>query len=193
MSVKPRIFISSVSRELASTRQIVANTLLFLNYEPVWQDIIGVEQGEIRDILRRQIDSCVGLIQLTGQRYGLEPSEPDPEFGRVSYTQYEALYAVRRGMKVWHFLLDENFTPDQPNDEPEELRKLQQDYRKKIEQSDRLWHAMPNASELEKHCSNSATISKNSASQRNVSEGMEFVGVSRSLPPSYCSLVACGG
>ena len=150
MSVKPRIFISSVSRELASTRQIVANTLLFLNYEPVWQDIIGVEQGEIRDILRRQIDSCVGLIQLTGQRYGLEPSEPDPEFGRVSYTQYEALYAVRRGMKVWHFLLDENFTPDQPNDEPEELRKLQQDYRKKIEQSDRLWHAMPNASELEK-------------------------------------------
>ena len=150
MSVKPRIFISSVSRELASTRQIVANTLLFLNYEPVWQDIIGVEQGEIRDILRRQIDSCVGLIQLTGQRYGLEPSEPDPEFGRVSYTQYEALYAVRRGMKVWHFLLDENFTPDNPNDEPEELRKLQQDYRHKIEQSDRLWHAMPNASELEK-------------------------------------------
>lgn len=150
MSVKPRIFISSVSRELASTRQIVANTLLFLNYEPVWQDIIGVEQGEIRDILRRQIDSCVGLIQLTGQRYGLEPSEPDPEFGRVSYTQYEALYAVRRGMKVWHFLLDENFSPDNPNDEPEELRKLQQDYRRRIEQSDRLWHAMPNASELEK-------------------------------------------
>jgi hypothetical protein len=91
MSVKPRIFISSVSNELASTRQIVANTLLFLNYEPVWQDIIGVEQGEIRAILRRQIDSCAGLIQLTGQRYGLEPPEPDPEFGRVSYTQYEAL------------------------------------------------------------------------------------------------------
>lgn len=150
MSVKPRIFISSVSRELASTRQIVANTLLFLNYEPVWQDIIGVEQGEIREILRRQIDSCVGLIQLTGQRYGLEPSEPDPDFGRISYTQYEALYAVKRGMKVWHFLLDENFTPDQPNDEPEELRKLQSEYRTRIEQSDRLWHAMPNVSELEK-------------------------------------------
>lgn len=149
MSVKPRIFISSVSRELASTRQIVANTLLFLNYEPVWQDIIGVEQGEIRDVLRRQIDSCVGLIQLTGQRYGLEPTEPDPEFGRVSYTQYEALYAVRRGMKVWHFLLDENFPPDQPNDEPEELHKLQLEYRAKIEQSDRLWHPMLNPSELE--------------------------------------------
>ncbi len=150
MSVKPRIFISSVSRELASTRQIVANTLLFLNYEPVWQDIIGVEQGEIRSILRRQIDSCVGLIQLTGQRYGLEPPEPDPEFGRVSYTQYEALYAVGRGMKVWHFLLDEDFPQDQPNDEPEELHNLQRAYRKKIEQSERLWHAMPNPSELEK-------------------------------------------
>ena len=150
MAAKPRIFISSVSRELASTRQIVANTLLFLNYEPVWQDIIGVEQGEIREVLRRQIDSCVGLIQLTGQRYGLEPSEPDPDFGRVSYTQYEALYAVKRGMKVWHFLLDENFVPDQPNDEPEELRQLQREYRAKIEQSDRLWHPMPDANELEK-------------------------------------------
>lgn len=150
MSVKPRIFISAVSNELASTRQLVANTLLFLNYEPVWQDIIGVEQGEIRAILRRQIDSCAGLIQLTGQRYGLEPPEPDPEFGRVSYTQYEALYAVRRGMKVWHFLLDEDFPPDHPHDEPEELRALQRQYRTRIEQSERLWHSMPNPSELEK-------------------------------------------
>lgn len=150
MSVKPRIFISAVSNELASTRQLVANTLLFLNYEPVWQDIIGVEQGEIRGILRRQIDSCSGLIQLTGQRYGLEPPEPDAEFGRVSYTQYEALYAVGRGMKVWHFLLDEDFPPDHPHDEPEELRALQREYRKRIEQSERLWHAMPNPGELEK-------------------------------------------
>ena len=100
MPAKPRIFISAVSRELASSRQVVANTLLFLGYEPVWQDIIGVEQGEIRAILRRQIDSCSGLIQLTGQRYGLEPPQPDPEFGRVSYTQYEALYAGLRPRRV---------------------------------------------------------------------------------------------
>ena len=70
MATKPRIFISAVSRELETSRQVVANTLLFLGYEPVWQDIIGVEQGEIRAVLRRQIDSCSGLVQLVGRRYG---------------------------------------------------------------------------------------------------------------------------
>ncbi|MEY5011524.1 MAG: hypothetical protein RLZZ253_2663 [Verrucomicrobiota bacterium] len=149
MATKPRIFISAVSRELETSRQVVANTLLFLGYEPVWQDIIGVEQGEIRAVLRRQIDSCNGLVQLVGRRYGLEPREPDPAFGRVSYTQYEALYAADRGMKVWHFLLGENFRPDHPNDEPANLQALQKEYRFKIERGDRLWHPTADSGELE--------------------------------------------
>jgi tetratricopeptide (TPR) repeat protein len=149
MATKPRIFISAVSRELETSRQVVANTLLFLGYEPVWQDIIGVEQGEIRAVLRRQIDSCSGLVQLVGRRYGLEPREPDLAFGRVSYTQYEALYAADRGMKVWHFLLGENFRPDHPNDEPANLQALQTEYRLRIERGDKLWHPTADSGELE--------------------------------------------
>src|SRR5207247_1177450 len=53
---RPTIFISAVSRELKSARQLVANTLQFLGYEPVWQDIFGTEQGDLRAMLRRQID-----------------------------------------------------------------------------------------------------------------------------------------
>ena len=102
MSPRPTIFISAVSKELRSARQLVANTLTFLGYEPVWQDIFGTEGGDLRQMLRAQIDQCKGVVQLVGQCYGAEPPTPDPEFGRVSYTQYEALYARKTGKKIWY-------------------------------------------------------------------------------------------
>ena len=101
LSSRPAIFISAVSRELRSARQLVANTLTFLGYQPIWQDIFGTESGDLRALLRQQIDQCKGVVQLVGQCYGAEPSTADEQFGRVSYTQYEALYARQRGKKIW--------------------------------------------------------------------------------------------
>jgi len=86
MSPRPPVFISAVSRELKSARQLVANTLTFLGYQPVWQEIFGTESGDLRAILRQQIDRCKGVVQLVGQCYGAEPPMADEEFGRVSYT-----------------------------------------------------------------------------------------------------------
>jgi hypothetical protein len=129
MSPRPTIFISSVSKELRSARQLVANTLTFLGYEPVWQDIFGTEGGDLRQMLRQQIDQCKGVVQLIGQCYGAEPPAPDEEYGRVSYTQYEALYARKQGKKVWYLFMDESFPIDAHEPEPEELRQLQASYR----------------------------------------------------------------
>src|SRR6266852_4616807 len=112
VSPRPLIFISAVSRELRSARQLVANTLTFLGYQPVWQDIFGTESGDLRALLRQQIDQCQGVVQLVGQCYGAEPPTIDPQFGRVSYTQYEALYARQRGKKVWYLFIDEHFPRD---------------------------------------------------------------------------------
>jgi hypothetical protein len=39
--MKPRIFISAVTSELRTARQLVANVLLRLGYDPVTQDIFG--------------------------------------------------------------------------------------------------------------------------------------------------------
>ena len=61
-----------------------------MGYEPVWQDIAATEGGELLDVLRRRIEPCAVLVQLVGQRYGAEPPQPTAEFGRVSYTQFEA-------------------------------------------------------------------------------------------------------
>ena len=85
VSPRPTVFISAVSRELGSARQLVANTLSFLGYEPVWQDIFGTESGDLRGILRQQIDRCKGVVQLIGQCHGAEPPTADEQFGRVSF------------------------------------------------------------------------------------------------------------
>ena len=103
MSPRPLIFVSAVSRELRSARQLVANTLTFLGYEPVWQDIFGTEGGDLRAMLRQQIDQCKGVVQLVGQCYGAEPPIADNHYGRISYTQFEALYARERGRKSGTF------------------------------------------------------------------------------------------
>src|ERR1700733_4792846 len=128
MSPRAVIFISAVSKELRGARQLVANTLTFLGYEPEWQDIFGTEQGDLRAMLRRRVDSSKGVVQLVGECYGAEPPTADEQFGRVSYTHYEALYALSKGKKVWYLFLDEGFATDPYEKEAEEQEKLQSDY-----------------------------------------------------------------
>src|SRR2546423_6002820 len=112
MASLPLIFISAVSRELRSGRQLAANTLTFLGYQPTWQDIFGTESGDLRGVLREKIDQCKGVVQLVGKCYGSEPPVPDEKYGRVSYTQYEAFYARERAKKGWYPFIDENFPTD---------------------------------------------------------------------------------
>ena len=148
MTPRPLIFISAVSRELHSARQLVANTLTFLGYQPVWQDIFGTESGDLRGLLRQQIDQCKGVVQLVGQCYGAEPPAADEQFGRVSYTQYEALYARKRGKKVWYLFIDEHFPADSC-DEPAELRELQAAYRRRLESDTQVFHPLATSEGLE--------------------------------------------
>lgn len=149
MASLPLIFISAVSRELRSGRQLAANTLSFLGYQPIWQDIFGTETGDLRKMLRQQIDQCKGVLQIVGNCYGAEPPEPDPQFGRVSYTQYEALYARSKGKKVWYLFLDESFPIDACGDEPEELRALQAAYRQRLQSDAHLFHPLTSREALE--------------------------------------------
>jgi tetratricopeptide (TPR) repeat protein len=138
---RPTIFISAVSQELSSARQLVASTLQFQGYEPVWQDIFGTEQGDPRAMLRKKIDACRGVVQIVGQCYGTEPPTPDEEFGRVSYTQYEARYARQQGKKVWFIVLAENYPCDPHENEPEELLELQANYRQRVQaDTQQLFH-----------------------------------------------------
>ncbi|MFZ1218920.1 MAG: DUF4062 domain-containing protein [Chthoniobacterales bacterium] len=149
MGPRPTIFVSAVSKELRSARQLVANTLTFLGYEPVWQEIFGTETGDLRQMLRDKIDQSKGVVQLVGQCYGAEPTTPDPDFGRVSYTQYEALYARKKGTKVWYLFMDEDFPIDPHEPEPEEQRQLQAAYRGVLKADSHLFHPLKTREALE--------------------------------------------
>src|SRR3954464_8961538 len=100
-------------------------------------------------MLRQQIDQCKGVVQLVGQSYGAEPPSPDEEFGRVSYTQFEALYARKRGKKVWYLFMDENFPIDAHESEPAELRNLQTAYRDTLKADTHLFHPLASREALE--------------------------------------------
>jgi len=149
MSPRPAIFISAVSRELKSARQLVANALTFLGYDPEWQDIFGTEEGDLRAVLRRRIDSCKGMVQLVGKCYGAEAPVSDEQFGRVSYTQYEALYAKSKGKKVWYLFLDDTFPTDPYEEEDQEKRELQSDYRTRVKIDSHLFHPLRSIEGLE--------------------------------------------
>ena len=98
---QPSVFISCVSPEFRQTRSRVAAILTRLGYTPVFQEIFGTEPGDLRQVLRDKIDACEGLIQIVGEGYGAEPPTVDAEYGRVSYTQFEFLYARSRKKKTW--------------------------------------------------------------------------------------------
>ena len=108
-----------------------------------------MEGGDLREVLRQKIDQCGGVVQLVGQCYGAEPPTVDPAFGRVSYTQYEALYARQRGKKVWYLFIDETFPIDPHDPESDEVRELQATYRRRVQVDAHLFHALTSRDALE--------------------------------------------
>jgi hypothetical protein len=135
--------------ELSSARQLVANTLSFLGYDPDWQEIFGTEEGDLRAMLGRRIDTAKGVVQLVGKCYGAEPPSFNQKYGRVSYTQYEALYAKERGKRVWYLFLRGDFPTDPHEKEPEEKERLQEAYRQRLEGEAHLYHPLSSREGLE--------------------------------------------
>jgi tetratricopeptide (TPR) repeat protein len=121
---RPRLFVSAVSSELRGARRLVADTLRRLGFDTVIEDDFPTGYGELRAWLEQQIDGCEGVFQLVGLAYGAEPPPcddpvrpwPDPEWRPCSYTQFELLYALRRGKRTWFIEVEPGCTRDQQPD-----------------------------------------------------------------------------
>ena len=161
---QPSIFISCVSPEFRQTRSRVAAILTRLGYTPVIQEIFGTEPGDLRQVLRDKIDACEGLIQIVGQGYGAEPPTVDANYGRVSYTQFEFLYAREKKKKTWLFFAGDASTRDTPLERLDlpkdpahpdpaayqaERRALQLTYRDKRRNDGHLYYDATSDAELE--------------------------------------------
>ena len=149
MNAKPVIFISAVSRELCSARDLVAKTLLALGYEPKWQDIAATDAGDLRGVLRKWVDDSDAVLQIVGHCYGFGRQTPDPDFGPCSYTQYEALYARQQGKKVWYIITDDDHPTDGCGCEPTPLRELQEKYRQTVKGYGDLYHCTSSLTQTE--------------------------------------------
>ncbi len=162
--MKPRLFVSTVSQEFKSARTRVEHVLEFLDYEVVQQDLFGTEAGDLRQMLREKIDSCQGLVQIVGEGYGAEPPSIDADHGRVSYTQFEFLYALAQGKKTWVLFagpgcqrdtpvekldLPRDPTHPAPADYQAERRDLQAAYRSRLRSEGHLWHSPGDDTALE--------------------------------------------
>ncbi len=162
--VRPRLFLSTVSEELRTARQAVARTVRTLGFDPVSQDDFPTGHGELRQWLREQLDSSEGLIQLVGDGYGAEPPEVDPEYGRISYTQFEFLYVYKQKKKTWIIVIGKDFPRDKAPDQLDlprdsnhqdptgyqmERRTLQREYLATLKQNNHLRHTALNGTELD--------------------------------------------
>ena len=162
---RPRLFLSAVSSELRTVRQRVAVTVRTLGFDLVSQDDFPTGHGELRQWLREQIDTCAGLIQIVGEGYGAESREVDADYGRVSYTQFELLYARSQHKKTWLIIAGERVQRDTPleqldlsagdADHPDpaghqaQRRKLQHDYIARLKAENHLYYLANNGTELE--------------------------------------------
>jgi hypothetical protein len=161
---QPSVFISCVSPEFRQTRSRVAAILTRLGYTPIIQEIFGTEPGDLRQVLRNKIEACEGLIQIVGHGYGAEPPTVDADYGRVSYTQFEFLYARQKNKKTWLLFAGDACTRDTtlerldlPNDpaHPDpagyqaERRALQLTYRDKRRNDGHLYYDATSDADLE--------------------------------------------
>ncbi len=150
--MKPRIFLSGVTAELGSARDLASVVLRRLGYEPVDMRVFPTGAGDLGQFLRGEIDKCEGMIHLVGHAYGSEPPEPDPYKGRHSHTQLEQLYAEQRGIKTWVFLLSGHDLTDLPRDQldlpkvpnhPDPLGYQQERRERQLQWRARLEHGSP--------------------------------------------------
>jgi hypothetical protein len=142
-----KIFISAVSRELKSYRLLVEQSLQKRGYTPVFQELFGLTDQEIVDLLRDKIDPCDAVICLIGHAYGAEPSTPLDGQSRRSFIQLEHDFAREKSIPVYLYLTTDAIPPDQPISEADELRRLQLTYRSEVTR-DRNWRSFANADQL---------------------------------------------
>ena len=147
MSPRPAIFISAVSRELKSARQLVANTLTFLGYEPDWQDIFGIEEGTYAQYCGAE--SAPARVWCSWWATATERSRPYPtsnSAGSVTLSTKRSTPRVREkrfGTSSWATLFPLIRTIRGAG------RELQGAYRARVQADSHLYHPLSSSEGLE--------------------------------------------
>lgn len=100
MSKKYQIFVSSTYEDLRQAREQVIKATLEMGHIPVGMEMFSAADEEQWKLIARTIDQSDYYVVVVAHRYG-------SMVGDVSYTEMEYDYAVRQGVPVIGFILDE--------------------------------------------------------------------------------------
>ena len=133
----PSVFISAVSRELGTVRQLVKKALEDSGYHAVEQANFPLDYRDVVDKLRNLMASCDAVIPIAGQCFGAAPPQQREGTTRRSYTQLEYALARQLGKPVYVFITDDAFPTDPHAAEEEEHSRLQAAHRQTLIQTGR--------------------------------------------------------
>ena len=136
---RPDIFVSAVSADLRTCRQLVKDQLLTLGCVPVEQANFPPDAGSVREMLHRRIEACDMVIHIAGLAYGAEPRERAAGAPRRSYTQLEFEIAESLAKPVVVFVCGDAFPYDPHEPEDETRRQLQRAHRERLQARDHLF------------------------------------------------------
>jgi hypothetical protein len=134
MQERTNVFISATTADLGSYRRTVRDVLLDRGVHPILQDHFAPDYQTMLDTLRQRINDCDVVVCLVGFVYGREPNTRPAGALRRSYSQLEFDIAEAFDKLLYVFLATEQCPFDPHQDEPPELRQLQQEHRERLRQ-----------------------------------------------------------
>lgn len=106
MEKKYQIFISSTYNDLKEERRKVQDVILSMYHFPIGMEMFSAGDEEQWEIIQETIDSSDYYVLIVGNKYG-SVIEKGKDKG-ISYTQKEFRYALRKGIPILAFLIDEH-------------------------------------------------------------------------------------
>lgn len=126
---KYQVFISSTYTDLIEARAKVRDAILSMYHFPVGMELFGAANEEQWQIISETIESSDYYVLILGQRYGSVILE-GPDAG-ISYTEKEFRYAIKQGIPILAFLLDESVPVKPENIEKDHPNKLKE-FKKRV-------------------------------------------------------------
>jgi hypothetical protein len=101
MNIKYQIFISSTYVDLVDERDQVIKVILEMGHFPVGMEMFSAGDDEQWKYIAKRIDESDYYVVIVAHRYGSLS-------GKISYTEKEYDYAVKKGVPVLGFIIDDS-------------------------------------------------------------------------------------
>jgi tetratricopeptide (TPR) repeat protein len=148
MAEHPEVFISATTRDLASYRREIKDTLLSLQIFPIEESSFTLAYGPLTEMLCALIGRCDVVIHLAGFYYGAEPPQRPVGKARRSYTQIEYDVARELGKPIYLFLATKECKTDKTLAQTEEEKDLQMAHRQTIQSCGDIYYQFTGPEEL---------------------------------------------